>query len=471
MKSKLLFYSILCLLCLSSCESFVDLTSPTIVRQDMYYKTQTDMTQALTGAYGRLRNIYGSFWLLNEMPSDNVEESTMGGGYRPYDCLIWTSGDPQVQARWSQLYAGISSANTVLDRIEEVTMDPDLKEQYIGEAKFLRGLLYFDLVRMWGEVPLPIHEILTEADAYTYLREPVDVVYAQIEKDLSEAASALEVHPPSDIGRATAGSANGILAKVYVTRKQYDKAIPVLEDLINSGKYSLLPVYKDVFDVNNEDHAEVVFAVKYLSTGFREGSAFSEGMAPRTSGDSITSVGDGGGNNAGTEDLFVAFEAGDKRKDVSIQRWDETGLFYTRKFIDRPPATMEGNNDYMVLRYADILLLYAEALNEMGRTVDAEGPLNKIRTRAGLASISGLDEASMRLTIEQDRRVELCFEGHRWHDLVRTGRMVAVMSAYKENWPNAFQTSSYMVSEEKCLYPVPLREIQLNPNLTQNKGY
>lgn len=474
---KYIWWSFLCCLLVihTGCESFVDLSPPTMVRQDQYFKTQSDMTAAVNGVYGGLRSYYLNFYQMAEIPSDNTEaNSGTEAGFGNLDRFTWQITDGVVQNRWLASYSIIARVNTILDRIDAVDMEKALKDQYVAEAKFVRALMYFNLVQFFGDVPLVVHEIKTEGEAYTYLRTPVADIYTQIVNDLADAGAVLPLSfSGNDLGRPNRGAAKGLLGKVYVTLKQYDKALPVLKDVIESGVHRLLPDYEEVFRVDNKNNEEIIYSIQYLGNGNGEGSNFANSFAPRGSGTEIVSGGNPSGANCGTLDLLNAFEEGDLRKSVAIVQYDK-GMMdrYTRKFIDRPISASEGNNSWPILRYPDVLLLYAEALAESGQIPEALIPLNEVRQRAGLAALQGLTQPDLRLAIEQERRVELCFEGHRWFDLLRTGRMVEVMTAYKEKYKDSgYLVNTYDVSPHRALFPIPNRERSLNPDLIQNPGY
>ncbi|WP_439415937.1 RagB/SusD family nutrient uptake outer membrane protein [Larkinella sp. GY13] len=461
----------------SSCsEDYLNLSPPTTIPVGQYFKSQSDITAALNGAYGGLRGYYGSFFAMAEVPTDNTESNPRADSFiGDFDRYSWVVTNGTITGSWSSSYAIISRCNILIEKSEAIQMDAALKARYQAEAKFLRALMYFNLVRFFGDVPIVLTEINTEPEAYTYNREPVTKVYEQIEKDLLEAANVLPAsYTGANIGRATSGAAHALLGKAYLTNKQFDKAAATLNKVITSQTYRLLPVYDDVFRANNGNNAEIVFSVQYTRTGNKEGSNFSIDFAPTGAGSDIVTGGNPGAVNQGTLDLFNAFEAGDTRKNVSIQRF--TGgdnPYYTRKFLDQPPTTNESDNDWPVIRYADVLLMYAEALNETGNTTDALVSLNQVRSRAGLAAKAGLSQEAFRLAVEQERRVELSFEAHRWFDLVRTGRLVPVMTAYVAKYRTAggYLVGNYQFAANKALYPIPFRERSLNPNLTQNPGY
>ena len=456
------------------CKKFVDLAPPTIVRTDQYFKTQADLTAAVNGMYSGLRGYYGGFYAVAEIPSDNTQSNGYTISIAPMDQLTWATNNSNISGNWSSSYAIIARANIILDKIDAVSMPEDLKEQYKGEAKFIRALMYSNLVQFFGNIPLVVHEIKTEEEAYSYPQVPSQDVYNQIETDIKDAIQVLPTSYSTDkVGKATKGAAQSLLGKVLVTNKQFTEAIPVLKEVINSPVYSLLSSYADVFSVK-KNNAETIFSVQYLgNSGYGEGSQFSIAFAPFGSGEEITSGGQPASANEGTLDLYNAFESGDLRKNVAIVQFPVTGVYYTRKYLDKPMAGNEGGNNWIVMRYADVLLLYAEALNETGATEAAIDPLNEVRDRADIPLLSGMDQNSLRTAIQQERRVELCFEGHRWFDLLRTETMLSTMAAYKEKYlvTGGYQVGSYEVTPNKVLFPIPFNEISLNPKLVQNDGY
>ncbi|GAA4437225.1 RagB/SusD family nutrient uptake outer membrane protein [Ravibacter arvi] len=460
----------------ASCSDFLDIESPTTVRTDAYFKSTSDFTSAVSGVYNGLRSYYGNFYEVAELPSDNAQINGYNLGVAPLDQLTWITSTASIQNRWTISYALVARANVVEARLTNFEMEKALKDQYLGEVRFIRALMYFNLVQFFGDVPLVVKEITSENEAYSYKRSPVAEIYAQVERDLLSAVELLpDAYNAANAGRITKGAARSLLGKVYVTNKQFDKAVPVLKSVVASDQYKLLPQYASVFDIANKNNAEMVFAVQYLGgTGFSEGSNFSILFAPFGSGTEITSGGIPASANGGTLDLFNAFEAGDLRKPVSIAFWPTTdSLYYTRKFLDKPVASNEGKNDWPVIRYSDVLLLLSEAYNETGTVSDALPLINAVRKRAGLANLSGLDQAALRSAIQHERRVELCFEGHRWFDLLRTGTMLSTMRAYKEKYIKygGYLVPNYEVTDAKVRFPVPFRELSLNPELGQNDGY
>ena len=459
-----------------SCTKFTDLKPDDNVPVSSYYKTEADFTQALLGTYGNLRGIYNGYYQFAELPSDNARTfSESEGAQGPFDKLTWTPSTSQISGAWNDAYRTIATANVVLGRIDPISFaNAATKPRYVGEAKFLRALMYFNLVRYFGDVPLVLTEVTNEQDAYTYDRAPVADVYAQIEKDLLDAEAALPVsYAAADLGRATKGAAQALLGKVYLQEKKWTEAEAKLGQVVTAGTYQILPDVTNVFGQGKDNNAEIVFAAQYVFTGFGEGNSFVHTFVPQPSGTTITSV-TGNSTCIGTLDLYNAFEAGDTRKTAFIGLYGTADIYYwPKKFIYRVTQLNEGENDWPILRYADVLLMYAEALNNNGKTALAIPQINRVRTRAGLAAkpltLTGPDT---QLAIEQERRVELCFEGQRWYDLIRWGKDVTTMQAFKAAYTTLDRINANMNPRpEARLLPLPSREIALNPKLKQNPGY
>ncbi len=473
--SRYIFFLCAGLTSLFSCKkSFIeDVKSPTNISLDGYYTSQLNFQAALTGIYGHLRGVYDGYFRMAEIPSDNtLSTATVAADTGPLDQMTWLSTDAAIQIQWQNNYSNISYCNNFIDQLQNFTgMDSALRVRWLGEAKFIRAMDYFNLVRFYGDVPLVLKKI-TESEAYTYSRTPAADVYTQIIKDLSDAQAVLPAKytAATDLGRITSGAAKTMLAKVYLTLSRYNEAIPLLRDVINSGTYGLLTSYADVFSVTNESNKEIIFSIQYARGTSKEGSNFCQYFLPSQSGADLLSSVQAKGLNQGTKNLFNAFETGDNRKATCIQIYTvgSNTTYYTRKYIDQPPAANEGENNWIVLRYADAVLMYAEALNETADTTNALTYLNQIRSRAGLTGKSNLTQAALRIQIDKDRRVELCFEGHRWFDLIRKGpdNMVAVMQAQF-----ASDGFAYTVASFRALFPIPFRDITLNTSWGQNPGY
>lgn len=452
-------------------KDFVDLSPQGIIPVDSYYHDELSFKNALTGMYGSLRTIYNNNWAYSELPSDNtITFPSSEAFWGEMDKYTWTPTSSRIQEAWSRHYSTISLCNIILDRITPVSMPQANKDRYIAEAKFVRALMYFNLVRMFGDVPLVLNEITTEAQAYSYDREPVANVYAQVEKDLTESAATLPVsYTAADVGRATKTAANGLLGKVYMFQKKFPEAESILAQVVVVAPSPLVS-YDKIFGLGNDNNADIIFSIQYISGGFGEGNIFSREFVPQPSGTTIIGV-SGSSYNVGGADLNAAFEAGDTRKAISVGLFTDGALayYYTRKFLyPTVPAGNEGDTDWPVLRFGDVILLYAEALNENHKTDEALTQLNRIRTRAGLPAKSGLSEQDTRTAIYNERRVELCFEGERWFDLVRWDIFIPTMQAFKIKYN---VTGMGNIEERLKVFPIPSRERALNPNLTQNTGY
>lgn len=447
-----------------------------------FYKKAGDFEQGLNAAYSSLRGVYNNWYVFGDIASDDAYDWKFNNNV---DLITInqseaTSTNGQVSNLWNTGYNTIALANIIISRSAVVTYDDARKSRYVGEAKFIRALIYFDLVQVFGGVPLVIVEMKDPAESYNFSRETVDNVYAQIISDLKAAETSLPnaYTANSDIGRATNLAAKSLLAKVYLTQKKYTEAITKLNEVIVSTKYSLLPNYNNIFDPNKPTNSEIIFAIQY-ARGFDpvQGSPFGNYVAPNTPVDKIVVV---GGAGAGffhmTKDLANAFEIGDLRKTSMDSAIGSTRKFYyTKKYFDPLMAkSYDAANDWIVMRYADILLMMAECQTKTGNPGAALPFLNQVRTRAGLSSSSTTDPGKLTFEIEKERRIELYNEGHRWFDLVRTGRCKDVMNAsflkYAGDLDEVGSNSS--VSDYELLFPLPKFQVDLNPDkLKQNPGY
>jgi tetratricopeptide (TPR) repeat protein len=476
---------------LGSCDDkLLELAPVSDINAENFYSNERDMINAVNAAYAGLR-LNGLFnqglYYVSEMRSDNTFASWVPGNSFDTESIYYftvISSNAYINTIWNDTYEAILRCNVVLDRIDAVEMDQTFKEQLKGEVRFLRALEYFYLAQIFGDVPLVLKELSVQ-ESYELGRTPVQEVYDQIIEDLKFAEEILpRSYADSDIGRATNGAAKGILAKLYLTLKNYTEAKTKLEEIIDSERYQLLPDYAHLWDLKHENSIESLFEVQYKKGGTGTGSPFANAFAPRGSGQTIVPVGGTGSVNSPTVDMANAYEPGDLRKNISMESGfvNESGEFipymYPKKYLDVPFVSGDADNNWPVLRYADVLLMYAEVLNELGFQADGEAYdlLNQIRQRAGLAAKTSThvdpdlritNQQEFRLAIEQERRVELAFENHRWFDLVRTGRALEVMNSKREilNIPSEIQ-------EYQLLFPIPLQVIDNNPSVIhQNLGY
>ena len=483
MKISKIYISLLIAFMISSCsEEFLDLKPISSATSDNFYRTADDIKNAVNGAYAGLQSggITGNSYLYGDIASDNTVAVASGSvtDQDEFDRFYIKTTNPYILGTWNDSYTVIARFNTILDKIDAVTMDGALKARYVAEVKFLRALVYFNLVRTFGDVPLVLKSITNSDEGYNYSRNPKTEVYTQIEKDLSEAETVLPAtYTGADIGRATKGAAKALLGKVYLTEKKYAPAVAKLKEVIDLGVYTLLPNYADVFRVANKNNKESVFDVQYKSGGSGEGNPWPNSFAPQNSGNAVIAFG-GDGNNQPTNDLISAYEPGDLRKDASlaVSYVNAAGQVipdkFVKKYFDVPVAKNDNGNNIPVIRYADVLLMYAESLNEVSYQAngDAFTYLNMIRTRAGLAKKTATEitsQAAFRLAMEQERRVEFAFEGQRWFDLVRTGRAVEVLNSKKDQIRIVTP-----LTENNLVFPIPQSQIDINKEkIRQNAGY
>lgn len=467
MKNLLLILTIPFLI--TSCNNFIDLDPVSQQNANTFYKDSLEMDQALTAAYNALQSIdqYGGdgFSSFMEVTSDNTwnENVTMGGGaYASFDNFIVDPTNIQVQKTWVACYDGIQRCNIVITRLEkndEISEDFKLRKQ--GEAYFLRALTYFNMVRIWGGVPLITEEVTNVNDAFNHTRSTIEAVYEQIIKDLEFAAKYLPIsYNSSNMGRATKGAAQTLLAKVYLTRNDWQQALSLLNDVITSGQYDLLNNFADVFSVDNKNNKESIFEVQFDKT--IEGQGYMGGD-PLITGSDV--------NNLPSANLLKLFEENpDDRKEASVINLGVQG-WRLYKWHDTKGTNNGMGFNIIVLRYADVLLMAAETMNELGYgQPKALEYLNLIRKRSHAQEYTNLDlpnQEAFREAIAKERRLELAFENHRWFDLLRTNKAIEVLN--KSNGASIYPIS---VKSYQLLFPIPQAEIDASGHkLEQNEGY
>jgi len=476
----------LLILTLAGCsKGFIqDVNSPSRIPVNGYYTSQADFQAALTGVYSTLRARYDNFFIMAEVPSDNIESiNGVVANTGNLDALSYGSTEPAVQTAYLGYYTTIAQCNNFLNQIAPFSMDAILKARWIAEAKFIRALMYFDLVRFYGNIPLVLNPI-TDDSSYTYPQAGSAAVYTQIIADLKDAEPVLPAnytasgatttggsYTANDVGRATSGAVKGLLGKVYLTQGDYADAAAKLKEIIASGVYgyTLLPKYSDVFSQTNKNNAETIFSIQYTSGVFNEGSNFAINFFPPVNPSELVNVTPIGLGQA-TASLFKTFEANDLRTATSVVLLSPTGTayYYTRKYVEQPLAKNQGNCNWIILRYSDVLLMEAEALAQLNDPT-AISYLNQVRTRAGLPNKVFSNQATLITDILHERRVELCYEGQRWFDLVRTNTFISALTT--EFTADGFTKNIPNITAGKMLYPIPFRETTLNPSYTQNPGY
>jgi tetratricopeptide (TPR) repeat protein len=464
---------------MSSCSDFLELVPEHQISNNVFYKTQNDFDRALIGAYSSIRGLYSGSAILYaaELRTDNAEInwSSPSVDEMQFEQNALTSTNSTVRGIWNTCFTAISRCNTILENIGSVDFDATAKNKIIGEAKFLRAFCYFYLVRLYGEVPIneQVFGNPGAIQAADLTRKPVDQVYDLILSDLTSAETLLPATLNTDRTHASIGTVKSLIGKVHLTRKNYAAAEAKLKEVIDLNQYSLHENYAALFSEGNNNLKESLFEIQFLR-GRSLGNNYSALFTP-----AITSMAifpnnlQGSGRITPTLNLFTAYETGDKRKAISLNdsvkliNGNKSAARYALKFVDfKVVETSDGAVTFTVMRYADVLMMYAEALNEQSKTDQALPFLNQVRARVGLPALAGLSQAQFRTAMEKERRVEFMFEGQRWFDLVRTGRAREVLNAYYTG-----KNQNFSVAEHELLFPIPLAEIELNSKLKQNEGY
>lgn len=455
--------------------------------EDGFFVDGRSVDQLLNDAYYSLRGVYQYYYYVADIPSDDSFNSKFNNttDLITINEATTASDNGAIANLWTNSYTVISRAHIVLERSEEVgNLDPVLKTRYQNEAKFLRALMYFNLVRIFGDVPLVLKDVKTTKELFEYGRESKAKIYTQIIQDLKDAmALPVSYTKNADMGRATSVAAMATLAEVYLTQKEYLSARKVLEDLfaLNHGR-GLLDNYGDIFDAANPNNEEIVFAAQY-ARGYDPamGNPIVAGTFPNE--DMVTPIGSGilnrgTGTFLMTSDLYKTFDPADKRVGmIRLMKGTRRNYIFMLKYYDFGMVSkVDSGCDWIVYRWADVLLMYAETLNETGATNLALAPLRDVRTRAGLTTNAALggDRSAMALAIEKERRMELFCEGHRWFDLVRTGRAMTVINAHYNDptQDNDERGSGCELEEYKLIFPIPVNQVLLNPDkIKQNPHY
>lgn len=446
---------------MSCSKEFTDLSPISERNTGSFYTSANDFEVALAGVYNTLlsQGVYNeAIWIMNDLRSDITfwDAGGLAAAIVRYDDFEETTIDYVGRDSWIAHYKGIGRANSVIGRIEDVEMDASQKTRIVGEAKFLRSLLYYNLATTFGNVPLVLNEATSADDDKENVQVPIAQIYSQIAADLTEAESSL----PSTAkgGRATKGAAAALLGKVYLTQGDKTSAASALKRV--SG-YSLVDNYTDLWGVENEFNKESIFEVSYESGYGVLGNLYTSAMNTEL-GATVTS----GSRNFPTKSLISSYEAGDTRFEASIAGigsevvgFASDGAGWCIKYGTTNPSTdNDGPNNWVVLRYADVLLMLAEAL---GESTESYGYINQVRARAGLGAISSSTAGTFAEKLLQERKVELAFEGHRWPDLKRFGVAASVMSSD----PRAIDIRG------RLNLAIPQREMDINPDFVQNPGY
>lgn len=496
---NIFLYIIFAVMLFNSCSDELNQLPISSATTVTFYKSSNDFTQGVNAIYADLKAYPDRQLNLSETRSDNLYAVSDGGvrdweGINSFHKTI--SSNIYISEAWLTNYNGIYRANVVLDQLAKngaVITDATLRNRLEAEAKYLRAYFYFDLLRWFGNVPIIDHPV-SVSEAVDIPRSPTTDVYKLIISDLQFASDNLaEVNAATDKGRATKYAAKGMLALVYMTRSgptydiegpglglnEWGQALTLLNSIIDSKKYSILTSYSGIFSFANENNAEVIFDIQYI-TGSSPvlGATFPWVLVPDTYFQSQGKAIQGGLTIRPTSDILISsFESGDLRKTFSIQ----TGFVYNgvseprsffKKYVDLtkvPTNRLDWPINFIALRYTDILMLKAECIlkGASGTQAEVDAIVNQVRVRAGLTTTVS------NVTLEQlmaERQKEFMAEGSRWHDLVRSGLVTTVIPA----WITAVDVQKQIQPFQTnfIIYPIPQSEIDVKVGLyTQNAGY
>ena len=462
MKKILVLASLATLLMTSCGDSFFDLEPASSVTIDKVYKTASDYNVAVIGCYAKLQSQVNFYTECCEYRSDNLSLGAPTAGTKDrYDIDHFTEKPSNgiLSSYWANFNNNVYRCNLLLDQIDGANFAENLKKQYKGEAMFIRALNYFNMYRIWGGVPATKH-VVSAAEALKVARYSDEQMFDLIAGDLKEIVDnnyLPETYSSADMGRATSGAAKALLGKVYLTFHKWTEAKDILSQLI--GKYQLVSPIAQVFNVDNKNNNEIIFAVHFNKEIEGEGHSYWY---------NLTNASD---DTNQTSSLLNTFPTGDARKDLITYVQVEKNVRLMNKFYDtKSPTFKTVGNDQILLRYADVLLMYAEALNEIQYDA-SEGSLalkylNAVRQRAGISNLTVKQlptQEKFRKGILVERQREFPYEGQRWFDLVRMGFAKSVMAE------NGVEIKDYQL-----LFPIPQQEIEKVGDksiLWQNPGY
>lgn len=496
MNKKNLFLSLtIIILILTSCSDFLNEDLQGEYTSETFYKTEEQAIAAVNAAYApaSFTEIANCLWVFGDVASDDTEKGGEAGDASDIEYIDefkTTADNGYIENIWQRYYEGITRANNVIYYVPNIDMDTTLRNRIVGEGEFLRAYYYFNLVNIFGEIPLKTEPATTSEELQVPLSS-VNEIYAQIEEDLINASKVLpSSYSDSETGRATQGAAFGLLAKVYLFETKYAESLAAINSLDSLNIYSLMPIYRYNFEETYENNKESIFEIQHLSGQDPfEGSYLNQYFSPQTE--------NGYFFDDPTQDLVDEFEKTDDgiydpRLDYSIGRegskwvngedfessWSTTG-YLSKKHVQplsEVPAGTKGDAglNYTYLRYADILLIKAEDLNELNQSTESLIPLNEIRQRARnsylydedldgygnipqdlLPDITTTNQDELRTAIRHERRVELSLEFHRFFDLMRYGESTA---------EDALEDKEFDFTEDRY-FPIPQSEEDANESL------
>ncbi|MDZ4806739.1 MAG: RagB/SusD family nutrient uptake outer membrane protein [Bacteroidota bacterium] len=521
MKYSIYLILIFCI-ALVSCKKTIDLVPESNLSSATFYKTEADMRIAMVGCYNGMQRAMSNEWQLTELRSDNSKQAETGSqnsfnlDNNTMDMFFPATGNNAIYTYWLNTYNNIRNTNIVLQKLgvtydpatganifgtSDIPMTDSVRKQLAGEAMFIRAHHYFNLVRLYGGVFL-IHTPISAAEAKTINRSSVNDIYKLILADLTTASTNLSGKTFSqisagDIGKASRWAAKALLGKVYLTLGRKPEAITELTGVLTaSSGYSLETTYPNVFSITNEMNREIIFTIRYKAGGLGLGSSFGNDFAAGSSGSTIIN-GSGQGWNTATFDLDTAYMTTisatpvyDPRRVFNIGNFG-TGnslRLYPRKYLNPVVITNDGESDWPIIRYADVILMLAEA---QGNNATSIGYISAVRTRAGVTALStSLTTVQFEQALSNERRLEFAFENQRFFDLVRFNTTLTTITA-EQTIKNHFAreyASHYIrypvprltlaelqakVDANHLLLPIPQYELDTNTQLViaQNPGY
>ncbi len=477
----------------AGCDDFIAPNPTDVLAPENFYASRADAISAVNSVYSQTQWVYFYYWYQSDVASDDILASANFGpdGHQlasyTFDPTLWS-----INEVWLNGYVTINRANIVLDRVPPIVMDTTARNRVLGEAHYLRALMYWELVRMFGDVPLLEHEAKSVADA-RIPRAPAAQIYSLIVSDLQTAIKDLPAsYSGPDLGRATSGAATALLAKVYLNQKDYTNAAKYAGQVMSSGQYALNANWLDNFRIASEfTSPESIFEINY---GAPEQTAGVVGSVQTLfSLPSGFPGGDAYGLMQVSPELIALYAANDQRGNgatyMSSPYTDALGRTATwgvpngaafHKWLDETDSKdmsarswQQMPNNWIIQRYADVLLIYAEAVNAGGTATNgsAEAALNQVRSRAGIPTVSGLSSAALTDSVRVERRREFAFEGQRWFDLSRWDILDEVVRAKTTMMQTLQPGETQIHGVPSNLFPIPDGQINNNALLTQNPGW
>ncbi|MBN8824888.1 MULTISPECIES: RagB/SusD family nutrient uptake outer membrane protein [unclassified Spirosoma] len=448
------------------------------ITPSQFYNTASDAEAALTAAYTPITDLYSRVG--TQVPDYSADQCFPRAvvGREQLTVFSYDATNDLIGQYWQHCYNGVNRANQVIENVPRVSMDETRKKQILAEAQFLRGLYYFHLVKTFGDVP--IKQISTKDIASTEApKSKAEDVYAFLIKDLEQAVKDLPAQP-KDRGRAASGAAQGLLAKAYLYAGNYAKAAENAQSLLQSNRYSLMPNVLDLYNPLKEDaaRAEMIFAAEFSALSGLIGYDLVGFYAPANSPPVFSKT--AFGSAFGYMSFYKSFNPIDKRRQLLDTAYvNATGVLIgqsdvtlkdrilVKKFLDPNSNGANGENNFPILRLADVYLIAAEAeARQNGPTSVAYAAINTVRRRAGIPDLTtGLTKDAFIEAVLQERSWELCYEADRWYDLTRTGKFKLVANVLNSYYP------SRPVQDKHRFFPIPNLEILTNSQLEQNPAW